>query len=220
VLDIINTNAKTGWKRPIHFTTMTSNSVYLGLDDYLRLEGLTYQLLPLKGKPQIKGLTDPDLIYDKLMNVFEWGRIDEGKMHLDDKATLVPINLQRRFLQLSDLYIAQGNKVKAKALLDKCMEVLPESVLPMDIRFKVYFIRDYFRVGEQEKGMDMLRDLADDAEKRVQYYKRFKGKHKKAASNKLQEALSVIAECGRIAQQYSEDKEFTEDLENILKDYR
>lgn len=217
VLDILSTNAKNGWKRPIHFTTMTSNSVYLGMDDYLRLEGLTYRLLPMKGNPRIKGMTDPDLVYDLLMDDYVWGNMENGDIYVDDKATLVPLNLRRRFLQLSDLYIEKGNKEKAKALLDKCLKSMPESVLPMDNRLKVFLIRDYFRVGDTETGTTLLMELSEDLEEQVRYYGRFKGSQKRLVSDRKTESTQILGECLRIAKQYISDSPEVEEIQAMLE---
>ena len=40
VLDIIATNAKNGWTRPIYWTTTTGSEVYMNMDKYLRHNGL------------------------------------------------------------------------------------------------------------------------------------------------------------------------------------
>ena len=48
-LDIINTNAMQGWKRPVYFAVTVGSSYYLGLEDYFSRTGLAYQVVPLKG---------------------------------------------------------------------------------------------------------------------------------------------------------------------------
>ena len=43
-LDIINTNAMQGWKRPVYFAVTVGSSYYLGLEDYFSRTGLAYRL--------------------------------------------------------------------------------------------------------------------------------------------------------------------------------
>lgn len=48
LLDIIATNAKNGWDRPICWAITTGNDVYQNLMPYLRMEGLVYRLVPMR----------------------------------------------------------------------------------------------------------------------------------------------------------------------------
>ena len=43
VLDIIRSNS---WDRPIYFASTCSNDSYIGLQNYLRLDGMTYRVVP------------------------------------------------------------------------------------------------------------------------------------------------------------------------------
>ena len=142
VLDILAQNAKQGWKRPIYFTTTTGSSAYLNLDEYFRMEGLTYRLVPIKGDKERMGMIDSDLLYDKLTKVFDWGNMDKNlKMNMDDKATLVPKNLRVLFVQLARTYaVERKDYTKAVYLLDYSQKVIPEAIMPMDLRLRFYYI--------------------------------------------------------------------------------
>ena len=88
LLDLIATNARNGWKRPIYWAITTGSDAYLNLMPYLRMEGLTYRLVPIRkdknrddGQP---GFPDTDIMYDNVMNKFEWGGLDtEEDMWVD-----------------------------------------------------------------------------------------------------------------------------------------
>lgn len=45
ILDMLAHNE---WKRPIYFAVNMPGNSYVGLDDYLQLEGLAYRLVPMK----------------------------------------------------------------------------------------------------------------------------------------------------------------------------
>ena len=108
VLDIIATNAKNGWTRPIYWTTTTGSEVYMNMDKYLRHNGLTYQLLPVERQPNMRGMDDMDKLYNTLMNVYVWGNMDKGTLYLDDKAQLVPQNLRQLFVSVADYHSRTG----------------------------------------------------------------------------------------------------------------
>ena len=59
VLRIINDAA---WKIPIHFAVTVSQQNRIGLDKYMDMQGLTFQLKSHKTKP-----VDADRMYDNLM---------------------------------------------------------------------------------------------------------------------------------------------------------
>ena len=173
VLDIIATNAKEGWKRPIYWTTTTGSSVYLNLDNYLRHNGLVYELIPVKANRNFRGMDDMPLLYNNLMNVYTWGNMEKGELFLDDKATLVPRNLRSLFIQVGDFYSRTNSHDSATALIDRCYEAMPESILPMDLRLKIASAEVYYRAGNTEKGDQFLTEVGDDAAELVVYYKRF-----------------------------------------------
>lgn len=201
VLDIIAQNAKQGWKRPIYFTTTTGSSAYLNLDEYFRLEGLTYRLIPLKNDKERMGLIDADLLYNKLTKSFDWGNMDKNlKMNMDDKATLVPKNLRVLFVQLARTYAMElKDSKKAVELLDYSQKVIPEAIMPMDLRLRYYYIDTYYLSGDNKRAEKLLEYMVKDCEQQIVYYKQYTGKNAKYVTEKLQEALGYLGECAKKA---------------------
>ncbi|MDA8886158.1 hypothetical protein N9I68_01110 [Bacteroidia bacterium] len=206
VLDIIATNAKQGWKRPIYWTTTTGSSVYLNLDKYLRNNGLTYQLLPVEANRRMRGMDDMDLLYDKLMNVYEWGGMEKGDMYLDDKAQLVPQNLRSMFIQVADYYSRSGQTDTAAAVLDKCYSSMPESMLPINLRLKAASADIYYKAGQMDKGDKFLQQVGDDAFELVNHYNKFKTKGMQSADGEKNENLEVLRNVGPLAKQYGREE--------------
>ena len=68
-LDIINTNAREGWKRPIYFAVTVGSNYYLGLENYFSRTGLAYQVVPLNG---VNNNINTDKMYDNMVNKFRW----------------------------------------------------------------------------------------------------------------------------------------------------
>jgi hypothetical protein len=204
VLDIIRTNAKTGWKRPIYWTTTTGNSVYLNLDKYLRHNGLTFQLIPVERNPGSGGMDDMDLLYDKLMNVYEWGNMEKGEMFLDDKAQLVPQNLRNLFINMARYHVSTGKADTAVALLDKCYASVPESILPMPLKNKVITADVYLQAGKTEIGDKLLIECGDDALELYKFYSKFKGQGQlQSVVPDMNENLNVIKSVYQYAQKHN-----------------
>jgi len=201
VLDILAQNAKNGWKRPIYFTTTTGSSAYLNLDGYFRLEGLTYRLLPIKSDNERMGLIDPDMLFTKLTKEFDWGNMDKNlKMNIDDKATLVPKNLRVLFVQLARTYAMEKNEFgKAIELLDFSQKVIPEAILPMDLRLRFYYIDTYYFAKANKKAEKLMEIMVKDCEQQARFYKQYTGNKAKFVTEKLQESVGYIGECAKKA---------------------
>jgi hypothetical protein len=206
VFDIIATNAAQGWERPIYFTTTTGSSAYLNLDEYFRHEGLAYRLVPIKSDKNMRGMIDNDLLYKRLMEDYEWGNMEKGEMFLDDKATLVPRNLRILFAQLARNYANEGNNERALELLNKSFEVMPESILPMDLRLKLFYVDTYMQSAEKETGIAKMKELVEEAKHRTTYFKKFSTKFRNSVRSNLEEALTTISTCSQIARQNGENE--------------
>jgi hypothetical protein len=202
VLDIIATNAKTGWKRPIYWTTTTGSSVYLNLDKYLRHNGLTYQLIPVEANQRMRGMDDMDLLYGRLMNDYVWGNMDKGTLNLDDKAQLVPQNLRSLFVQIADYYSNTGKLDSAVNLVDKCFASMPESILPMNLRLKAASAEIYYKANQMEKGDKMLNEVGEDAAELVRYYRKFKTRGLQSVEGDKRDNLEVVKNVGQTAARY------------------
>lgn len=161
VLDIIATN---DWKRPIYFGIGMGSDNYMGLEDYFQLEGAAYRLVPIKTKNQEYynfGRIDTDILYDNVMNKFEWGNIKDPKVNIDyfHDNTIAVMRYRNTFLRLAEALIGEGKNTKAVAVLDKSLEELPISQVPIDNNILNY-IPLYYALGETEKADNLARELA------------------------------------------------------------
>jgi hypothetical protein len=205
VLDVIATNAKTGWKRPIYWTTTTGSSVYLNLDKYLRHNGLTYQLIPVEASRNLRGMDDMDLLYKRLMVDYEWGNMDKGELFLDDKAQLVPRNLRALFVQVADFYSRNGDMEKATALIDKCNSSMPEKVLPMRLNLKALSADIYYRAGQVERADSFTTDIGNRAFEMANYYGKFKSKGIQSVERDRRDNLDILRNIGALTREYKRD---------------
>jgi hypothetical protein len=173
MLDIVATNAERGWERPIYFTTTTSDDTYMGLEKYFRHEGLAYRLVPIQSDWNQRGMIDDDLLYDRLMKDYVWGNMDQGTMFLDHKATLVPRTLRSLFAQLSRNYLLDGDSTRAREVANKCFEVIPESIMEMDLSLKRYFIDLYSLSGDKDMANQKLDEVFTVIEGESNYFRKY-----------------------------------------------
>lgn len=161
VLDIIATN---NWERPIYFGIGMGSDNYMGLEKYFQLEGAAYRLVPIETNTKEYysfGRIDTDILYDNVMNKFEWGNIKNPKVNIDHfhDNTIAVMRYRNTFLRLAEALIAEGKNDKAVAVLDKSLEELPTSQVPIDNNILNY-IPLYYALGETEKADNLARELA------------------------------------------------------------
>ncbi|QBR13370.1 DUF2723 domain-containing protein [Sphingobacterium sp. CZ-2] len=74
IMSILNEN---NWERPIYFTTMSPNSIFMGMDKYLANEGMLLKLMPVEvGQPaDDTSLVNTEKLYSNVMEKFKWSDI-------------------------------------------------------------------------------------------------------------------------------------------------
>ncbi len=145
VLDIIATGKL---DRPVYFASSIDRDYFFGLSDYCKLDGLAYRLTTNKlAKPDQIGSTDSRLLYDNLMNKFDW----PGGKIIDNTEKMVCAQYRSIFHRLADALIEEDKKDSARKVLDKCVALMPDEQCRYDGYF-VPFIEDYYMIHEFENG--------------------------------------------------------------------
>ncbi|MEX0966577.1 MAG: DUF2723 domain-containing protein [Bacteroidia bacterium] len=158
VLDLIATN---DWERPIYFAITTGSDAYINMTDYFQLEGLTYRLVPIKNEQnydQQTGRINTDLMYDNVMNKFQWGRLDEEELYVDNVLERQCVNLRNVFARLARALIVENKNERAIEVLDRSLEVLPERNVPYDV-FMIPIVELYYTADAEEKGQEVAERL-------------------------------------------------------------
>lgn len=177
ILDILAAN---DWERPIYFAITTGDDAYLGLTDYFQIEGLAYRLVPYKARSYDgqTGEVDTEVMYDNLMNKFEWGGMDKGNIYMDENNRRMCMNLRNNFSRLAGELIRKGDKEKAEKVLDRCLEAIPENNVPYN-QFMVAVAENYYKLGAHEKANGIIKKLINIYIDEVNYYMSLKGKYRK-----------------------------------------
>ena len=198
MLDILATN---NWKRPVYFlSTQVPRS--LGLEDYLQLDGFAYRLVPYKTPPTDgfaeAGRVNADSLYDKLMNRFRWGNMNDPKIFMDYNTvrTTNILGIRRCFSRLADEYTKRGNREKAIRVLDRCMELMPRQSVPYDI-FMLPVIQAYYSAGETVKAKQISAEYKAILGKELDYYNSLNDRLRKGVEYERRYAEYVMKELNR-----------------------
>lgn len=191
-LDIINTNAMQGWKRPVYFAVTVGSSYYLGLEDYFSRTGLAYQVVPLKG---VSNNIDTDKMYDNMVNKFRWGGIDkatpEHPLYLDENVRRMCNTHRMMFGDLVVQLIAEGKTDKALTALDLIMEKIPGWQVTHDLT-SVSLAQSYLDLGEKTKGEALLTEILDNSAGYLNWYKDLTSGQLRSVGNDYQKHLYIV----------------------------
>lgn len=202
------------YTRPICFTSTTGSETFGGLQNYLQLNGLVYQLVPINTPPRQSavireteyGRIDAEVLYQKLVKEYKWGGMEKPGYYVDDKAQLVPYHIRVQFGRLAREFMAQGNKEKAVEVLDYVQKVIPSENVPLSWSMLEY-IPTYYDAGAKEKGAKLLDGLFNQAYQIKSYYAQFKGKMGSAVAYERNIGDQVMDQCIQFAKIYDPGKE-------------
>ena len=218
VLDLVANN---NWKRPIYFAVTTGGEAYVGLDSYFQLEGLTYRLVPIKQNEQEAmqgGHVNTEAMYDNVMNKFLWGGMDKKGVNLDENCNRMAGNLRMQMSVLANALIEEGKKVKAKAVLDKCIEKMPDENVPFDATLFT-ICAGYYQLGEMTQANELAKKLFDIFEGDMKVYNSQKNIHRAAFSREMNQAKEILRRLVGLASQFKQEaltKEFMARIQSVI----
>lgn len=168
VLNIIQTNARNGWERPIHFSVTCSDDAKLGLDEYMVMQGMTFLLTPVKHKDQQMNINEENMRqclfnepegYSKEYQLgFKFRGLNTGKIYLDENQRRMMMNYRNSFIRLALYYMNNNDHDKTVEVLDRMEEKLPHKYIPLDYRL-LYDIASLYQMSNR---MDRFIELADE----------------------------------------------------------
>ncbi len=166
-LDII---AQNNWKRPIYFSSSISSESYLGLKEYMQVEGMVYRLLPVKVAGAKDGYVNTDLAMKNMLTKTFWRGMDDEKVYYNEFYTGSPVISSRiAFAKLAGQLISEGKKDKAKQVLDYALKVLPNKSIPFD-QVSTNFISLFLEVGDRKSAFDIADTISKRDDDNLRYY--------------------------------------------------
>jgi tetratricopeptide (TPR) repeat protein len=155
--DILETN---NWKYPIYFavTVAGDNRIYKGkpIDSHMRMEGMAYRVVKEEGNMMV----EPEIMRDKLFNVFRFRGINDPKVYKDDNDERLLANYTSCFLGLADT-------LRRAKQYDEAIQVAKRvtTLLPTDWRPYAYLMQLY---GESDQPQDSIDKVFQQANRVVQ----------------------------------------------------
>jgi hypothetical protein len=220
-LDIITTNK---WERPIYYTAGGFDGS-LGLEEFYREEGLAYRLVPVKTPYESileMGDIDTEMLYDRLMNKFEWGRMNAEDVQLDYYTirTMSVIRFRSLYTRLAMKLLEEGNRERAVEVLDRCMELAPSRVLPYDQFISGItlpkreggsihhegIIEAYYLCGEVEKANAILKEHYNNLSEQLGYFRALKPRHSSSIQREMNECMFQMEELRVLLENFQQEE--------------
>lgn len=171
VLALIATN---NWDRPLYFTS-TQELEELGLDKYVRMEGLSYRFVPVESSN-----IQRELSYKNIMTKFKFGNADKKNVYYDEENKR-HINSIRSAHAMTALSLAQhGEKAKAREVLDRYDQMVSEANVPygntssrgnFHNRITFSFLLAAYESEHKSLIAKVRASLSKDLEQQMNYYR-------------------------------------------------
>jgi hypothetical protein len=159
------------WERPIYFAVTTPDDSKLGLDDYLRMEGFAFRLVP---EPRSESFyyVEPNILKEQLFNEpegyskdyqpgFKFRGLNDPTIFFDENHTRLSSNYRNSFIRLALHYLeVEKNYEMAVKTLDEMEVKIPRSKLPMDYRL----LHDLGKIYRRAGGIDQYKNIVADLE--------------------------------------------------------
>ena len=167
---ILNIIAANKWKRPIYFTSPYGE---LGFQDYLRQDGLSYRLVPVKG-----GDVNKDWVVDKMLKKFVFGNADKPGVYFDEENRRHLNSIRLAYAQAASNLADAGRKEDAKKLLHKCDDMMLDGNFSYGMvsrnqqqnQISLQFLYAAYKAGDSSLVDKVSRSLKKDMEQQVSYY--------------------------------------------------
>jgi len=168
---ILNIIAANDWKRPIYFTSPYND---LGFQEYLRTDGMTYRLVPVKNSN-----VNRDWAFNVMMNKFEFGNADKPGVYFDEVNRRHLNSIRLAYSQVAMDLADNGRQEDARKLLNKCDKNMLQENIPYGMpsrgqqhnSISANFLLAAYKSGDSVLAHKVAADLRKDLEQQINYYR-------------------------------------------------
>ena len=173
-LALLSLIAANNWKRPLYFTS-SSELRALGLDKYLRMEGLAYRLVPVENS-----IAENDIAFKNIMEKFVYGNADKKNVYFDEENRRHLNSIKLAHATLAKNLINSNKNDSARKVLQKFDRAVSIENMPYGMTsnrgnfhnsISVEFLEAAYRSGELALARKIHASLKKDLEQQLNYYR-------------------------------------------------
>lgn len=215
VLDILATNK---WERPVYFAVTVPNDNYINLSNYFQVEGLAYRIVPVEDESSNgQGRVATDIMYDNMMNKFRWGGVENPGMWMDQTILRMCFNYRNNFTRLAMELLSEGDKEKARNVLLKAKEVLPEENVPYTM-YSIQYAEAMMKVGLDEDADYIMSAVRNRSKETLDYYFSMDIRFKKQLINEMRDELGSLQQLFIVAERNGR-KDMAKEMQSEFTSY-
>jgi hypothetical protein len=202
-LAVLNIIAANNWKRPIYFTNAGAE---LGFDQYLRRDGLSYRLAPVKNSR-----VNTDWMLDKVTNKFAFGNADKAGVYFDEENRRHLGGIRSAYAELAIDLAAKNRKEEAKSVLNKVDKMMHESNFGYGLtsrgnlhnRNSLLFLEACYLAGDQALIQKVSAAVKKDLQQQVIFYNSLTGQKADNMAQEKQTAEGYLQALGQMQTMYN-----------------
>jgi Protein of unknown function (DUF2723) len=172
ILDIIKSNL---WERPIYWAVTCREEKFMGLEDYMQLEGLALRLVPFKTTSEGgygvvgNGRVNTAKASENILTKWKWGNFDKEDTYVSTHYGPSLQTMRIVFIRTARRLLAEGEKDKAVTLVKKYFEVFPSKNFPYDY-FATYLVDVLVKSGANDAAAPLIKDMANVTAQQLKFY--------------------------------------------------
>jgi hypothetical protein len=169
VKEIVEAN---NWERPIYFAVTCSDDSKIGLQDYLKMEGMSFQLVPEK-RTANKEFVNEKVLLQHLAGAKEFSKdyqpgfsfrgLDDPNIFFDNNHKRMTQNYRNAFMRLAVHQRNSGRNEDVVKTLDDMNKKLPYQVLGIDNGLLFEIANLYILSGARERYKQLAVDVERNA---------------------------------------------------------
>lgn len=232
VMNIVAAIAQAGWERPIYFGGGLPGDNYQGMQEYLKLEGIVYRLVPFKymgpsnnGRQDV-GFVDVDKSYNLFMN-YTWGGAESGKVYFDEKNRIMFTAYRNNAPRIAEELAKVGRTEDAKRLMDRIDSSISQYAYAYNPYMlggfdpSAYFmVMGYYNIGDKEGGRRVSKKFIDNMEADINWILSLSESRREGMISDVQRNVGIIQAISSVAfaagdEEYA--KEITQKLQGLVE---
>jgi hypothetical protein len=216
ILDLLANN---NWERPIYYAITVSEDNYLNLDNYFQMEGMAYRIVPFASPGDMfgRGGMNTDIMFNNMVNKFRWGGVENPNLYLDENVLRMLGNFRSSFARLALQLISEHKPDSARKALEKCLEVIPDKVVPFNV-YNILLVEAYYQLGDFDKANQIVAGIKSNVYQDMDYFINLGRKYTTYLMYEKRVAFYTIDELRRMATTYNQTELKTE-MEKKLQEY-
>jgi hypothetical protein len=169
VKEIVEANI---WKRPVYFAVTCSDDSKIGLQDYLRMEGMAFRLVPEKRRPGIEFI-NTNLVSKQLHENpgyskdydprFKFRGLDNKNIFFDENHSRLLQNYRNAYMRLSLYYLNTNQNDLVIKTLDSMERKMPRHIREMPLGLTYEVANLYLAAGANDRYKEYAKEVEEIA---------------------------------------------------------